>query len=88
MAAAAATPAALPDCDFSFIYETGQREMDEKGLPESSEWAARLGLLVTGGSDFHGHPSHRASTLGQVTLPQEDYARLRDRGWPAGGRAS
>jgi hypothetical protein len=33
----------LPDNDFSFLYETGQREMDEKGLPESSAWAARLG---------------------------------------------
>jgi hypothetical protein len=33
----------LPANEFSFIYETGQREMDEKGLPESSEWAAKLG---------------------------------------------
>ena len=33
----------LPANDFSFIYETGQREMDEKGLPESSAWAERLG---------------------------------------------
>ena len=41
--------------------------------------AARLGLLVTGGSDFHGHVAHRASSLGAVTLPPEDYARLRDR---------
>lgn len=43
---APAMPAAatgLPPTDFSFIYETGQREMDEKGLPESSEWAAKLG---------------------------------------------
>ena len=30
-----------PAADFSFIYETGQREMDEKGLPESSSWAAK-----------------------------------------------
>jgi poly(3-hydroxybutyrate) depolymerase len=30
-----------PAADFSFIYETGQREMDEKGLPEASSWAAR-----------------------------------------------
>jgi hypothetical protein len=27
----------LPTGDFSFIYETGQREMDEKGVPETSE---------------------------------------------------
>jgi pimeloyl-ACP methyl ester carboxylesterase len=36
-------PSGLPANDFSFIYETGQREMDEKGLPESSAWAERLG---------------------------------------------
>lgn len=41
--------------------------------------AARLGLLVTGGSDFHGNAAHRASALGIVTLPADDYARLRDR---------
>jgi len=33
----------LPSSDFSFIYETGQREMDEKGLPETSTWAEHLG---------------------------------------------
>lgn len=33
----------LPDNQFSFIYETGQNEMDKKGLPETSEWAEKLG---------------------------------------------
>jgi hypothetical protein len=40
----AATAAALrepPTNDLSFIYETGQREMDDKGIPETSEWAAK-----------------------------------------------
>ena len=40
----AATMAALrepPTNDFSFIYETGRREMDDKGLPETSEWAKK-----------------------------------------------
>lgn len=32
----------LPTSDFSFIYETGRREMDDKGLPEASEWAAKF----------------------------------------------
>ena len=32
----------LPANNFSFIFETGQREMDDKGLPETSEWAKRL----------------------------------------------
>ena len=30
-----------PAADFSFIYETGRREMDDKGLPDSSAWAAK-----------------------------------------------
>jgi pimeloyl-ACP methyl ester carboxylesterase len=42
LAAAAATLRELPAADFSFIFTTGEREMDEKGLPESSAWAARL----------------------------------------------
>jgi hypothetical protein len=41
MASAMAALRELPANDFSFIYETGQREMDEKGLPEASEWAKR-----------------------------------------------
>jgi poly(3-hydroxybutyrate) depolymerase len=32
-----------PQADFSFIFETGQREMDEKGLPETSSWATKFG---------------------------------------------
>ncbi len=31
----------LPAGDFSHIYETGQREVDEKGVPETSEWAKK-----------------------------------------------
>jgi hypothetical protein len=38
--------------------------------------AADLGVLVTGGSDFHGDLSHRAAALGRVTLPAADYAAL------------
>ena len=34
-------PAELPASAFSFIFETGEREMDDKGLPESSAWAAK-----------------------------------------------
>lgn len=33
----------LPDGKFSFIYETGQHEMDAKGMPETSDWAAKFG---------------------------------------------
>jgi 3',5'-nucleoside bisphosphate phosphatase len=38
--------------------------------------AARLGLAVSGGSDFHGEDSHHQSGLGTVTLSAEDFARL------------
>jgi hypothetical protein len=31
-----------PATDFSFIFETGQREMDDKGIPETSAWAQKL----------------------------------------------
>ena len=40
----AASMAALrepPAADFSFIFETGQREMDDKGMPETSDWAKK-----------------------------------------------
>jgi len=46
IAAAQAALRELPATDFSFVFETGQREMDEKGLPESSAWATRLGCGV------------------------------------------
>jgi predicted metal-dependent phosphoesterase TrpH len=38
--------------------------------------ARELGLLVTGGSDFHGPTGHRISRLGEVTLSSEDFERL------------
>ncbi len=41
MAAALAALREPPQADFSFIFETGQYEMDEKGLPESSKWAEK-----------------------------------------------
>ncbi|HXI29932.1 MAG TPA: alpha/beta hydrolase [Vicinamibacterales bacterium] len=43
VAAAAAALRDLPASDFSFVFTTGEREMDDKGLPEASQWAAKLG---------------------------------------------
>jgi hypothetical protein len=43
MAGAMAALRDLPEADFSFIFTTGRHEMDEKGLPEQSQWAARYG---------------------------------------------
>ena len=41
-AAAMAALRQLPGNDFSFIFETGRREMDDKGLPQTSELAAKF----------------------------------------------
>ena len=46
--------------------------------------ARELGVLVSGGSDFHGDNGHRTAALGLVTLPASDYEKLRER---AGARA-
>jgi predicted metal-dependent phosphoesterase TrpH len=44
--------------------------------------AETYGLLVTGGSDYHGPGSGRTAGLGRVTLPREDFDRLANRaGW-------
>jgi 3',5'-nucleoside bisphosphate phosphatase len=47
--------------------------------------AGSLGLLMTGGSDFHGDPSH-GSPLGAVTLPEAEWQRLNERRRQHGGR--
>ena len=39
-------------------------------------FARELGLLVTGGSDFHGDDRHQRSGPGSVTLPKEHFERL------------
>ena len=36
----------LPQSNFSFIFETGQHEMDEKGIPDKSEWAVKEGCAA------------------------------------------
>jgi hypothetical protein len=43
--------------------------------------AENLGLLVTGGSDFHGDPA-RVPMPGAVTLPEVDWQRLSARTRP------
>jgi predicted metal-dependent phosphoesterase TrpH len=40
------------------------------------EMAARHGILVTGGSDYHGEHDHRRSAFGSVGLPQAQFERL------------
>jgi predicted metal-dependent phosphoesterase TrpH len=41
--------------------------------------AGTLGVAVSGGSDFHGDGAHRTASIGAVTLPADDFARLEAR---------
>ena len=49
---------------------------DSASTERYRQLASRLGLLVTGGSDFHGDPSH-GSEPGSVTLPDDAWLRFR-----------
>jgi predicted metal-dependent phosphoesterase TrpH len=50
---------------------------DAAAVAHYQQLAARLGLLLTGGSDFHGDPGHGREP-GSVTLPDEDWRRLEE----------
>jgi predicted metal-dependent phosphoesterase TrpH len=50
---------------------------DTTSTGKYAEVASRLTLLVTGGSDFHGDPSHGWEP-GAVALPADAWRRLRD----------
>jgi 3',5'-nucleoside bisphosphate phosphatase len=41
--------------------------------------AGRLGLAMSGGSDYHGDPSHGPARPGSVSLPEPAYAELKQR---------
>jgi 3',5'-nucleoside bisphosphate phosphatase len=55
------------------------RHSDHDAVTEQRyrDLAREHGLLVTGGSDFHGEGGHRVPRLGLVTVPGEDYDALR-----------
>jgi predicted metal-dependent phosphoesterase TrpH len=57
--------------------EVCHSDHDEATEARYRAMARELGLLVTGGSDFHGHSGYRASRLGSVNLPREDFEALR-----------
>jgi predicted metal-dependent phosphoesterase TrpH len=44
--------------------------------------ASSMGIAVSGGSDYHGDPSHGAQNPGAVSLPQEAFDALRRRNLP------
>jgi predicted metal-dependent phosphoesterase TrpH len=54
------------------------RHSDHDDLTEARyrALAAELRLAVTAGSDFHGDTGHRASRLGSVVMPSEDFEAL------------
>lgn len=56
--------------------EVRHSDHDEAAERHYREMAARLGLAVSGGSDYHGDDVRRATTLGVVTLAAADYERL------------
>jgi predicted metal-dependent phosphoesterase TrpH len=52
---------------------------DEATAERYRAMADRLGLSVSGGSDFHGDQSHGPAYPGSVSLPSDDFDQLRDR---------
>lgn len=55
--------------------EAYHSDHDEGTVVRYRAMAESLGLLVTGGSDFHGDPA-RVPAPGAVTLPEDDWRRL------------
>jgi predicted metal-dependent phosphoesterase TrpH len=55
--------------------EAYHSDHDEPTTQEYVAVARQLDLLVSGGSDFHGHPGHGLEP-GASTLPQSDWERL------------
>jgi predicted metal-dependent phosphoesterase TrpH len=55
--------------------EAYHSDHDESTARLYARLAAQLGLLVTGGSDFHGDPSHGVEP-GAATLPEADWTTL------------
>ena len=72
-----------PAADISLIYSTGRREMDDKGLPESSAWATKYSC---------GSRVHRTDIVDTKPGYVYDSSRLNNMNpsWgllPAGGKA-
>jgi hypothetical protein len=59
--------------------EVFHTDHDEPTTARLLALADERGLLVTGGSDFHGDASGRAIGLGRIALPADRFARFADR---------
>jgi predicted metal-dependent phosphoesterase TrpH len=63
--------------------EVYHADHDDAVTAQYRKMADTFGLLVTGGSDYHGPGSGRAQAFGRVHLPAADFARFTERaGWP------
>jgi predicted metal-dependent phosphoesterase TrpH len=69
---------ALRDAGLDAV-EVYHSDHDELARERYAALAERLGLLLTGGSDYHGDPAHGIA-LGAVTLPAREWERLST--WP------
>lgn len=67
---------ALRDAGLDAI-EAFHPDHDAARVAHYTQFAASLGLLVTGGSDFHGDPDH-GRAIGSISLPAPGWERLRD----------
>lgn len=59
--------------------EVYHADHDEVATRRYLALAARLGLEVTGGSDYHADESHRAGGPGSVSLPREAFENLKQK---------
>jgi hypothetical protein len=59
--------------------EAYHTDHDASGTRHYVAMADRLGLAVTGGSDYHGDPSHGPASPGAVSLPPDQFERLKAR---------
>jgi 3',5'-nucleoside bisphosphate phosphatase len=57
--------------------EAMHSDHDEDAEARYRALARALGLLVTGGSDFHGAQQHRATRFGSLSMSIEEFAELR-----------
>jgi predicted metal-dependent phosphoesterase TrpH len=65
-------PLAMAGLDALEVYHS---DHDEAAIERYRQMASDLGLLMTGGSDFHGDPMHGIEP-GASTLPPDEWARL------------
>ena len=59
--------------------EAYHSEQDAADTARYLALADRLGLEVSGGSDFHGDPQHGPMAPGAVALPADRFERLKSR---------